>query len=80
MSDYKTKQIEKVNKVLNDKVTVNKIAILLNGNTIDTNIRILRWVESVLKVNSVTIVTLEILEKNLTQHKKNLEEEFNLVL
>ena len=80
MSDLKTKNSEKAIKALNENATVNKIVLLLNGNTMETNISILRWAESVLKSNSITNVTADLLEKNLAQHKKNLEEEFNLVL
>ncbi|MFV8364721.1 hypothetical protein ACNQGO_15280 [Flavobacterium sp. ZT3P35] len=77
MSDtYKIKQQETAKKLLAENITVNKILLLLNGNSVSYNRSIIRNVETVLRDNSVINITEEFLEDKHTEFKKYLEEEY----
>ena len=79
MSDtYKIKQQETAKKLLAENITVNKILLLLNGNSVSDNRSIIRNVETVLRDNSVINITEEFLEDKHTEFKKYLEEEYRL--
>ena len=79
MSDtYKIKQQETAKKLLAENITVNKILLLLNGNSVSYNRSIIRNVETVLRDNSVINITEEFLEDKHTEFKKYLEEEYGL--
>ena len=79
MSDtYKIKQQETTQKLLAENITVNKILLLLNGNSVSDNRSIIRNVETVLRDNSVINITEEFLEDKHTEFKKYLEEEYRL--
>lgn len=80
MTDYKTRQIEDAKNSLSHNETANKIVLLLNGNSFKDNTSILRWVESILKDNSISNLTEKELESKLAKHKKDLEEEYNITI
>lgn len=81
MSDtYKTKQQETAKKLLAENITVNKILLLLNGNSISDNRSIIRNVECVLRDNSVITITEDFLQNKHTEFKKHLEEEYRVSL
>jgi agmatine/peptidylarginine deiminase len=81
MSDtYKIKQQETANKLLAENITVNKILLLLNGNSVSDNRSIIRNVECVLRDNSVINITEDFLESKHTKFKKYLEQEYRVNL
>ena len=81
MSDnYKIKQQETANKLLAENITVNKILLLLNGNSVSDNRSIIRNVECVLRDNSVINITEDFLESKRTKFKKYLEQEYRVNL
>ena len=75
---YKIQQQETAKKLLAENVTVNKILLLLNGNSMSDNRSIIRNVETVLRDNSVINITEEFLENKHIQYEKYLEEEYRL--
>jgi hypothetical protein len=75
---YKIQQQETAKKLLAENVTVNKILLLLNGNSMSDNRSIIRNVETVLRDNSVINITEEFLENKHIQYGKYLEEEYRL--
>ena len=78
LDTYKIKQQETAKKLLAENITVNKILLLLNGNSVSDNRSIIRNVETVLRDNSVINITEEFLEDKHTEFKKYLEEEYRL--
>lgn len=81
MSDtYKIKQQETAKKLLAENITVNKILLLLNGNSVSDNRSIIRNVETVLRDNSVINITEDFLDSKHTELKKYLEEEYRVNL
>jgi hypothetical protein len=75
---YKIQQQETAKKLLAENITVNKILLLLNGNSISDNRSIIRNVENVLRDNSVINITEEFLGNKHIQYGKYLEEEYRL--
>ena len=75
---YKIEQQKKANKLLAENITVNKILLLLNNNSLSDNLLIVRNVEHVLRDNSVMNITEEFLNNKHTQSEKYIEEEYRL--
>lgn len=75
---YKIEQQKKANKLLAENITVNKILLLLNNNSLSDNLLIVRNVEHVLRDNSVMNITEEFLNNKHTQYEKYIEEEYRL--
>lgn len=73
---YKIQQQETAKKLLAENVTVNKILLLLNGNSMSDNRSIIRNVETVLRDNSVINITENFLESKHAEFKKYLEQEY----